>query len=127
MDWYADTNYYWEVRWAMNLWNAYRPGVIREDSFSTINDVSIFDINSSTAGYYGCTDKSTNTIYFNIYSMNKLNSYEKKSVAAHEFGHALGLDHNSLNENAVMTDIEEFPTVLDIDDKDSYDAAALLY
>lgn len=127
LDWDYDTQYYSQAKWGMNLWNAYKSGVIREDSLSVIEDLFITDINSATAGYYGYRDRANAKIYFNIYSMEKLDADEKKSVAAHELGHALGLGHNTENINALMTGEHYFPTSLHDDDKESYDAAAELY
>ncbi|MDR2045132.1 MAG: M57 family metalloprotease [Clostridium sp.] len=127
LDWDYNTTYYSQTVWGMNLWNHYKSGVIREDSLSVIQDLFVTDINSATAGYYGYRDKDNATIYFNIYGMSSLSANAKKSVAAHELGHALGLGHNPSNTNAVMTGAAYFPTVLVQDDKDSYDAAAALY
>lgn len=127
LDWDYDTQYYSQAKWGMNLWNAYKSGVIREDSVSVIEDLFITDINSASAGYYGYRDRANAKIYFNIYSMEDLDADEKKSVAAHELGHALGLGHNTENTDALMTGDHYFPTSLHDDDKESYDAAAALY
>lgn len=127
LDWDYDTTYYSQTVWGMDLWNSYKKGVIRKDSIFVLEDIFVTDIDSATAGYYGYRDKANAKIYFNKYSMKKLDANGKKSVAAHELGHALGLGHNKNNSKAVMTDAHAFPTTLHKDDKDSYNAAAKLY
>lgn len=127
LDWDYDTTYYAESKFAMNIWNTHKFGVIREDDIWVVQDLFVTDINSATAGYYGYRDKDNATIYFNIYYMEKLEPNQKKSVAAHEFGHALGLGHNTSDNAAIMGTNGLFPTTLHQDDKDSYDAAAEKY
>lgn len=129
LDWDYDTTYYVITVWGMNLWNGYKAGVIREDTPSIIQDLFVTDINDPSEGYYGYNDQSNAKIYFNICYMETLAHAQKMTVAAHELGHALGLAHNPYVSNAVMADgsINSFPLSLHQDDKDSYDAAALLY
>lgn len=60
------------MRWDMDLWNAYKSGVIGQDSIWVIEDLFITDINSAVPGYYGYRDRANAKIYFNIYSMEKI-------------------------------------------------------
>lgn len=45
LDWSDEgTKYLSQWKSAVNMWNDYKPGVIREDTGSTINDVEISDV-----------------------------------------------------------------------------------
>ena len=52
LDWSGSTGYQTQFNAAVNIWNNYKSGVIRKDSWNTINDVTISDYYevSSTAG-----------------------------------------------------------------------------
>ena len=60
LDWSDEgTKYLSQWKSAVNMWNDYKPGVIREDTGSTINDVEISDVyeknntNATTYWYTG--------------------------------------------------------------------------
>ena len=101
------------------MWNDYKSGVIREDSFFVIEDVFVSDYNevSNTAG----VTSSSGTIKYNDFQMNMLTSSERKNVSIHEIGHALGLDHNTSSD--VMYKYVSSKTTLSTNDKASYNAA----
>ena len=84
-------------REAIDMWNAYKPGIIREDTLLTINDVTISDTaETGTVGSYwlGVTNYNDATIKLNTTVLNYFNNpYFIKKTAAHELGHALGLSH----------------------------------
>lgn len=107
----------------VGTWNNYKSGVIRKDTASTIQDVTMSDYYevSSTNAY--CS--SGGTIKFNDYRMGSLSSTRKQNVATHEIGHALGLDHNLSTD--VMYKYDSTNTSLSFNDKASYDSAYKKY
>ncbi|MFD1738958.1 matrixin family metalloprotease [Bacillus salitolerans] len=91
LDWDADTKYTSTVSSAVSIWEGYKPGIIRPDSATVVEDVYIFD-------YYEVSNtiaqtSSAGTMKFNDYKFQGYNSEERLHTAIHEFGHALGLDH----------------------------------
>lgn len=123
LDWGGSTKYQSYFDSGVNVWNGYKKGVIRKDTIFTIEDVRISDYTekSNTAG----VTSSAGTIKFNKYTMDKLTSTQKKNVAIHELGHALGLAHNTSND--VMYKYVSTNTTLSSNDKASYDASYKRY
>lgn len=108
---------------AVNIWNNYKSGVIRKDSWNTINDVTISDYYevSSTAG----VTAKAGTIKFNTYQMDNYTTSKKRNVCAHELGHALGLAHNQKGD--IMYAYVSIVTSLSANDKASYNASYKRY
>jgi hypothetical protein len=99
-----------EIRWGGNTvystardhahttWNSLRMIDIKPDTASTYEDVTYGDQwreDVTWAGRYVYWGSLTDNIDFNQYYLSGKNytSDEKKHVALHEMGHALGLDH----------------------------------
>lgn len=82
LDWSDEgTKYLSQWKSGVNMWNTYKPGVIREDSSSTINDVKISDVNennNTNATTYWYTGLVAGSIKFNIYNMDK----SKRKIAS---------------------------------------------
>ena len=108
---------------AVNIWNNSKSGVIRKDSWNTINDVTISDYYevSSTAG----VTAKAGTIKFNTYQMDNYTTSKKRNVCAHELGHALGLAHNQKGD--IMYAYVSIVTSLSANDKASYNASYKRY
>ncbi|RID82607.1 cell surface protein [Mesobacillus zeae] len=119
LDWDGSTKYQTSFDSGKNVWNGYKSGVIRKDSAYVIQDVSISDY--SEKSNTGAVTSSGGTIKFNSYVMDTLSSTEKKNVAIHELGHALGLAHNTSSD--VMYAYITTNTSLSDNDKASYNAA----
>lgn len=119
LDWGGSTAYQTQFEAGVDTWNNYKSGVIRQDSWSTIKDVTISDF-YSTSSSAGVTS-AAGTIKFNSYHMDGFTNRQKRSVCTHEIGHALGLAHNQ--EGDVMYEYTNGVTVLTENDKASYDAS----
>lgn len=74
-------------------WNTIR-SIFRPDSIYVTEDIYISD-GASKVNNVIATTSADGTIVTNPYNMNSLNSTYKKSVAMHELGHCLGLDHSN--------------------------------
>lgn len=119
-------SYIWNAK---TTWNNYKAGVIRKDSITVIQDVYVSDVskNNGVAG----TTYNDGKIKMNTYVLKNCSSDEKKNVAIHEIGHALGLAHNKNSANwgtkHIMYENMSANTKLSGDDKESYDAAYKKY
>jgi hypothetical protein len=118
MDYDGNSQYMLDVCAAATYWNAYKSGVIREDSISVIQDVWITDINSPTDDP-GVTS-SAGIIYFNSYFLNSNSINYKRMTIMHELGHGLGLGHSTAG-SVMYADSSTIAILLSQNDKDSYD------
>ena len=125
LDWSGKTKYLSYVTTATKKWNAYKNGIIRKDTVSTMKDVIISDYCDKKDTTWGVT-YSSGEIEFNTYNMDKkgVNYSDRLNTVMHEFGHALGLGHNEPED--VMSSFSNV-TELTENDKKSYDAAYKKY
>ena len=126
LDWDGTSAYISQFNYAINQWESHKPGIIREDTLTTIEDVKISDKNEGDVGYAGTTYKS-GKIIFNTYYMNNFNTSKKRNVAIHELGHALGLDHRDGESSSVMQSYVTSITTLCEGDRKNYDEAYKKY
>ena len=120
LDWGGKSAFESYVITAANKWNACKSGVIRKDTATTIQDVTISDINNKDKPM--ATTFSSGKIEFNLYYMPTSGDYNKTLQAVmHEFGHALGLNHNDSYD--VMYYLSNSITNLSTSDIQSYYAA----
>lgn len=100
---YRDYQRYDDARsFAVSAWNNLNVGEggsdvsIRADTDSTSADLDFHDYyaDDGRTGYY-TTSPSPDRIYFNERNMNTKDTFNKRTVATHELGHALRLEHPS--------------------------------
>ena len=120
LDWDGKTNYMVMFTTAVNTWNAYKPSVIRKDSWTVIEDVFIEDYAGDNTTIL--TVSSKGKIRFNQMVMDKHNDAQKTSDCLYALGLALGLG-KTYNTADVMYAYTSSVTTLSANDKASYDAA----
>ena len=123
LDWRGKTKYLDYITIGTRKWNDYKGGIIRKDTVSTINDVTISDYCDEDSNVWGVT-YSSGEMEFNTFNMDKGDYYDKLNTVMHEFGHALRLGHNEPED--VMSEFSNV-TELTENDKKSYDAAYKKY
>lgn len=121
LDWSGTSKYLTQFKNAVNIWNNYKSGVIREDTISTINDVTISDQDLGEDGVLGVTNQ-LGTIIFNTRLLDTKDSYIKLNTCIHELGHALGLAHKSAR-GSIMQNFATRLNVLSYAEKNTYDYA----
>ena len=108
---------------ATQIWNSYKPGVLRKDNAFRIKDLEIE--NDSSMPYLGLTYSSR------LIKLSDSLVFQSDAcvatVLAHEFGHTLGLDHiNDPDQLMNHTYTKNFNS-LNTYDELSYDKAYTLY
>lgn len=106
---------------SFSTWNALGEVNIAPDTIWTFEDLKYDDYDNASdwrSGVYTYKPIFTDTLEFNEYYLDSYSSSEKKYVALHELGHALGLAHTS--EPNVMVQGEYSLTSLGSHDEESY-------
>lgn len=125
LDWSGSSAYISQFNTAVNTWNSYKSGVIRKDTLTTINDLTISDVSFISSGVVGQTSIG-GTIKFATQYMNNYGSTEKTNVCIHELGHALRLDHRNESDSVMQPTVSSV-TTLSVGDKRNYDEAYKVY
>lgn len=126
LDYGGTTKYMSYVDWSASLWNGYKPGVIRKDTLTTLQDVTIADINYPTE-FVGMTSKN-GTILLNDLYLKGYGTNDIRQVTAHELGHALGLGDTTWPSDVMCGTKQDFAViVLSRNDEESYDASYARY
>lgn len=124
LDWDGETNYMVQFTTAVNTWNAYKPGVIRADSWAVIEDVKISDYSGDSTTTVKIS--SNGTIKFNQNVMDTLSVSKKTNACLFALGSALGLGKTG-NSKDVMYKHNTSINTLSENDESSYDEAYKKY
>jgi hypothetical protein len=93
LDWDSSTSYTDERDWANSQWNALGKVAIVKDGLFTLLDLHWQDVNDPGLRWDGEWNPapSPNTITLNIAALKSYTDFQRRAVATHELGHALGL------------------------------------
>jgi hypothetical protein len=119
IDWDSSTSYTDERDWANSQWNALGKVAIVKDGLFTLLDLSWKDDNRPTESWDGKWDPalSPNVITLNIGHLKSETLFQRRAVATHELGHALGL-FDSTYYRQVMYHMSAFSGVNTPQDRD---------
>lgn len=126
LDWSGSSKYISQFRMAVNKWNSYKSGVIREDFWNTVNDLKIYDVEYISSGVVARTSANTGKMEFATRYMDGYNSAQKQNVCIHELGYALVLAHRN-ESDSVMQEIVTSIITLSEGAKRNYDEAYKRY
>ena len=91
----VNTRYVGAVEHAVSAWNALGKVSIVPDDFWHVADLTFVDIDDCSQNFVGRYHGGTHTITFNVCNMeNGASDLKWNQAAAHELGHALGLEHS---------------------------------
>lgn len=123
LDWTGNSQYISDFELGTQIWNNYKPDVIRKATGDMSIELTVSDFSEVSAAV-GITS-SRGTIKLNSYYMDRYSSIERQNVCAHELGHALGLDHNLVG-NIMYVEVSNMITLSE-NDRASYDASYARY
>ncbi|MED3553877.1 matrixin family metalloprotease [Cytobacillus praedii] len=120
--WGGSTKYQSQVDFGIAEWNKMKKVKIAPDTATTIEDLKFSDAYSSESIWARYTNKvGHDTIVFNDRFMSEGEAFKKRSTAAHEIGHALGIDdHSSSYSDALMVGAGFSTDVPQAHDKEDY-------
>lgn len=127
LDWGGSSKYQTQFNNAVNTWNNYKSGVIRKDTLTTVQDVTITDVNKKNVKWAGQTDAFPRVIRLNKYYLDNYSNDRRQNCCVHELGHALRLEHRDKEPDSVMRSANTPIKVLSLGDKRNYDAAYKQY
>ncbi|MDV0447389.1 hypothetical protein MsAg5_12770 [Methanosarcinaceae archaeon Ag5] len=125
IQWGGNTTYISQWNSSVSTWNAMGKVAISKDTWSTIEDLYLVDVNSPgvniPSGYANSTRSANGTPYIQLNTalMGTYTSAEKQKCLTHELGHALGINEININGN-IMCQGRSSQTSLGIKDKDVY-------
>lgn len=122
--WGGSTLYSSEWNAAISNWNSRGKVNIAPDTAATYQDLTLSDVDSATGMWLGKAGSYRNSLGSDTLQLNKhyLKSNtiaERQNTAAHELGHALGLNHHNLKGN-ILYYSQTSQTALGTQDKDDY-------